>query len=71
MEKFGLSELYKLYRPKQLEVIHKLNQEFALKLIPSDAFLLAHTSYQPIPELEEFRRHNHYRFCLTEYLERN
>lgn len=69
--------LYPKYRPVQLAIIAALNARFGLGLLPSDAVMLAylpkdrasHLDVKQLRMIEPFLRGDHYRFCLTPYLE--
>lgn len=56
-------ELYNKYKPIQEKIIKRLNNQYNLKLVPSDAILLAHTS----EKIEPYIRDKFCRLCLTPY----
>ncbi len=74
----GTTKLYNKYRPVQLEIIEKINDEFSLGIRPSDSLLLGYLTGEDAEELDaaqldlikDFKRGTGYRFCLTPYFEK-
>lgn len=67
LNKFGFGYFYQKYKSLQSETIKTMNQELRTNTSPSDVLLLAQTKNCNNPELQEYKRHNIYRFCLTPY----
>lgn len=70
--------LYRKYRPVQEKIVKDINRNFSLGVKASDALLLGYLtgedaeglSKTQLDMIEQFRRGDGYRFCLTPYYEK-
>jgi histidinol-phosphate/aromatic aminotransferase/cobyric acid decarboxylase-like protein len=68
-------QLFATYRPLQESILDEIHEQTGLRLLASDAFLLAHLPASAAEALDatqrelilRFRRGDDYRFCLTPY----
>lgn len=70
--KYRSSELVSLYRLYQARAVERLREMYNLPIKPSDVLILAHIHSSEVPEekkseIEEFRRGEWYRFCVTPF----
>lgn len=73
----GPSTLFSKYRPVQEAIIAALNETYGLGMQAADTLLIANLSAanaaalpaDKLPLIEQFKRGDWYRFCLTPYLE--
>lgn len=78
-EEIGPNRLYDIYAPIQTKIVEDLNKRYDLPLKKSDALLLAHIqkedanrlSVEQLKMIQQFKRGEKYRFCLTPYFEHN
>ena len=77
VEEIKPGSLYKKYSKIQKKIIDRINKEFKLGMRVSDALLLGYLTEEDTKKLtkeqlsliEQFKRGNSYRFCLTLYYE--
>jgi len=64
--KFDPGYFYRKYRSLQEIIIEEINRDFKLSMKPSDVILLGYSN-KIDSTLEQFKRGDYYRFCLTPY----
>ena len=73
MDKYDLHYFYKKYQSVQASIVEGIADDLKINIVPSDVLILANIPViESMPsalkiELSMFKRHEHYRFCLTPY----